>query len=89
MIGKRRLIVCAAILVCLAVVSGMGFAATMLSPARGEQESGPSPNYHLTGQSWEAEGVLTGPGYRLGTAITGTGTPCCCVYLPCTLRQLP
>lgn len=46
--------------------------------------------YRLTGQAWQARGVTGGGKYRLTVvplSPAGTGTPCCCTYLPCALRK--
>jgi hypothetical protein len=45
--------------------------------------------YRLTGQTWQVRGVADGGGYRLAVSLSpaGTGTPCCCIYLPCALRN--
>ena len=44
--------------------------------------------YRLTSQAWQVRGVADGSGYRLTVLLgpTGTGTPCCCSYLPCLLK---
>lgn len=46
-------------------------------------------SYQLDAGAWQVQGVATGGGYRLEglNAATGGGTPCCCVHLPCTLRD--
>lgn len=45
--------------------------------------------YRLASITWQAQG-LAGGGYRLVPSLpAGTGTPCCCTYLPCVLRQPP
>jgi len=42
--------------------------------------------YHLTGLSWQVEGVVGNDHYRLvGPADSSGG--CCCTYLPCLLRS--
>ncbi len=45
--------------------------------------------YHLTSTTWQVRGIASGGGYRLAgpASPTGTGTPCCCNYLPCVLRN--
>ena len=47
--------------------------------------------YHLDGGGWQVRGAAGGPGYRLEVVASpaGTGTPCCCTYLPCILRNNP
>jgi hypothetical protein len=44
--------------------------------------------YRLTSQVWRVRGVADGDGYHLTVLLepTGTGTPCCCSYLPCMLK---
>jgi hypothetical protein len=44
--------------------------------------------YRVTGQAWQVRGVADGDGYHLTVSLgpTGTGTPCCCSYLPCMLK---
>ena len=44
--------------------------------------------YHLTSQPWQVHGVAGNGAYRLTVPLspTGTGTPCCCTYLPCLQR---
>lgn len=42
--------------------------------------------YRLTNVSWQADNTASGGEYRLlGLHSPSGGTPCCCVYLPCTL----
>ncbi|MBC7228126.1 MAG: hypothetical protein H5T61_13010 [Thermoflexales bacterium] len=45
--------------------------------------------YRLSGVTWQARGIASGGGYRLAVPVgpAGTGTPCCCTYLPCVLRN--
>lgn len=47
-----------------------------------------SESYHLTSLTWEVGGVVSGTGYHLTSPSSpaGTGTPCCCSYLPCIVR---
>jgi hypothetical protein len=47
--------------------------------------------YLLASTTWQARGTASGGGYRLASplALAGTGTPCCCTYLPCLLRNYP
>ena len=37
---------------------------------------------------WAVRGATSGGSYRLEvvSALRGTGTPCCCSYLPCALK---
>ena len=39
-------------------------------------------------QDWSVRGAAGGGSYRLDvvSAVRGTGTPCCCSYLPCALK---
>lgn len=44
------------------------------------------PIYHLSGAVWQVQGVSGGGRYELLTlplSPNGTGTQCCCNYLPC------
>lgn len=44
------------------------------------------PVYHLSGAVWQVQGVSGGGRYELLTlplSPSGTGTQCCCNYLPC------
>ena len=49
--------------------------------------------YRLAGgwQGWSVRGATGGGSYRLDlvSAVRGTGTPCCCSYLPCLWRGYP
>lgn len=44
--------------------------------------------YRLTSQAWQVHGVASNGEYRLTIPLgpAGTGTPCCCTYLPCLRR---
>ena len=44
--------------------------------------------YHLTSLTWQVSGAASGTGYHLAnpSSPAGTGTPCCCTFLPCVLR---
>ena len=48
-------------------------------------------NYHLSSLVWEMSGTAYGRGYRLLGLIRPMlrGNGCCCVYLPCVLRNYP
>jgi len=39
-------------------------------------------------QDWSVRGAASGGSYRIEVvgAVRGTGTPCCCSYLPCALK---
>lgn len=46
--------------------------------------------YHLSGALWQVQGASRGGGYQLFTqplTPAGTGTQCCCTYLPCLLKK--
>jgi hypothetical protein len=45
--------------------------------------------YHLTNLTWQVSGAVNGTGYHLASSSSpaGTGTPCCCIHLPCVLRN--
>jgi hypothetical protein len=44
--------------------------------------------YQLKGADWSVRGTASGGNYQLDVvnAASGTGTPCCCSYLPCLLK---
>ena len=53
--------------------------------------------YQLNSAAWSVRGTSSvsrataaGRGYRLETvgAVRGTGTPCCCTYMPCILNAV-
>jgi len=89
MSGRRFLIILVVALVCLAIVGGATLAASSKSSTQGNPATGSSGDYYLATLSWGIDGTLSGPGYRLRGTVTGTGTPCCCNYLPCILRNAP
>lgn len=48
------------------------------------------PLLHISGAVWTVEGISSGGGYHvmaLPLSPGGTGTPCCCTYLPCLLNK--
>jgi hypothetical protein len=47
--------------------------------------------YHLASLTWQVSGAASGTGHRLASSSSpaGTGTQCCCSYLPCMLRNYP
>jgi hypothetical protein len=51
-------------------------------------EAAAGGRYHLDGGGWQVQGAAAGGGYHLAgiAGPAGGGTPCCCFYLPCTLR---
>lgn len=45
---------------------------------------------HISGATWQVQGVAAGGDYRLLSmplSPSGTGTQCCCTYLPCLLKK--
>lgn len=89
---KRRTIVC------FLLVLGLLFTGAALAgssnplPASGYNVSAKSisgQGYHLSGLSWQATGSLHAPGYTLTSpsAPSGSGTMCCCNYIPCVVRK--
>ncbi len=81
-------------IVALLFVSSLGLAQPERPPSAAgysvQQEAIPGGKYHLVSNLWQVQGIASGGGYRLlGNPISqeGTGTPCCCMYLPCVLRQ--
>jgi hypothetical protein len=87
--GKRALMIAVLALVCLAIASGATLGASSEASTQGAPAPGSAGGYRLETLSWKATGTLSGPGYLLGGTITGTGTPCCCSYLPCIVRGAP
>ncbi|MBN1954916.1 MAG: hypothetical protein JW900_07680 [Anaerolineae bacterium] len=86
--AKRILVIVVAALACLLIVGGVGLAASSGPPGLAAAEGlSPGGGYRLTSLSCDVDGTVSGPGYRLAGTVDGTGTPCCCVYLPCTLRD--
>ena len=48
------------------------------------------PVLHISGAIWQVEGISSGGGYHilaLPLSPSGTGTQCCCTYLPCLLKN--
>lgn len=48
------------------------------------------PLLHISGAVWQVEGISSGGGYHimaLPLSPGGTGTQCCCTYLPCLLKK--
>lgn len=60
---------------------GGGYAVEMTGAAGG--------GYALDGGGWQVQGSASGGGYHLlaATNPAGSGTPCCCTYMPCILRN--
>jgi hypothetical protein len=89
--SKRRVTALVAVLFCsLLLVSSVGRAQSSGPPGYVvEQGTASGGGYHLTSTTWQARGIASGGGYRLAVPASpaGTGTPCCCTYLPCVLRN--
>jgi hypothetical protein len=51
-------------------------------------ETSTGGGYQLTIGKWQINGTLHGNGYLLEvtSAPNGTGTPCCCTFLPCSMN---
>ncbi len=90
---RYTILITIATLVCALLLAGVVAAQSGGQPppaqyvvAKGTASGG---HYRLAGTAWQASGVASGGGYRLAgpASPTGTGTPCCCNYLPCVLRS--
>lgn len=83
---KRRTVLVVALALIL-LVSGVALAQS----GGGEQSSGATLSggrYRLVGASAPAGVVASGGGYRLlGPVSPSGGNPCCCMHLPCMLRN--
>ncbi len=84
------------ILIAFVIFVGLGvgvFGPSLLplsDPAALAANNSPQKVYHLSGAVWQVQGVSVGEGYQLITlplGPTGTGTQCCCSYLPCILKK--
>ncbi|RCK76815.1 MAG: hypothetical protein ANABAC_3240 [Anaerolineae bacterium] len=77
------------IILALLLVGSAALAQSSGLPGYIVQGTSSCDRYHLTGTTWQARGIASGGEYRLAglTSPTGTGTPCCCSYLPCVLRN--
>jgi len=90
MMNRYTIFIAVAILICALLLAGAVVAQSDAGPlyavARGTASGG---HYRLTSPSWQASGISSGGGYRLAgpASSAGTGTPCCCTYLPCVLRN--
>jgi hypothetical protein len=81
MSGHRALIIAVAALICLVLLGGAVLAGPL--PASGG-------GYRLTPSPWQVQGTAGGPGYLLqGQSYLLQAGPCCCAYLPCTMRSAP
>jgi hypothetical protein len=89
---KMRIVI---LIVVLALLLG-GSAAMARSSEQGspalraaQQDMMSGEGYHLTRLTWQVSGAASGTGYSLVSpgGPTGTGTQCCCSYLPCVLRS--
>ena len=77
---NRRLL----LLLTIALVMGLALGSWLA-----RAESAPeAASYHLESGGLRVMGASSGGGYRLLSpeAPTGSGTPCCCTYLPCARR---
>ena len=76
---KRRLLLLLATVLIVGLVLGSWLV---------RAESAPPAIYRLEAAGLRASGASSGGGYRLllPGSPTGTGTPCCCTYLPCLRR---
>ncbi len=81
-----------AILVCTLLLTGVVSARSGGRPTAAPYtvEAGVTSGgtYHLTVLAWRVGGVVGGPGYLLSPAAPALrGSGCCCLYLPCILRN--
>lgn len=89
----RRPIIIAFILalVCALALSGILLVQAASTPEvtnKLDIEPASSAGYHFENSGWIIQGTVSGSGYRLDMLAgpNGTGTPCCCIHLPCTIR---
>ena len=91
--SRRLLIVAIVAMVCVLALGGLALAQSGKEPAaaavRLTAVSG--GHYQLDAGPWQIRGSAAGLGYHLEmlTVPAGSGTPCCCVHLPCILRATP
>jgi len=90
-LNKRMTILLIVGLTSALVLGGALFAQAAQAPAGvdiSRVETAVEVGYQLNDGGWKVQGILSGYGYRLEapTAPSGTGTPCCCVFLPCAIR---
>jgi hypothetical protein len=92
------IVVLIAVTLLLVVGMGPGAAAPPLAPAARDGngvyavriEAAAGGRYHLDSGSWQVHGAAAGPGYHLEPAApTGSGIPCCCVWVPLVLCNQP
>ena len=60
------------------------------APTVSAREVTSHPMLHISGAIWQVEGISSGGGYHilaLPLNPSGTGTQCCCTYLPCLLKK--
>jgi|GEM_PF-908307 hypothetical protein len=60
------------------------------APTVSAREVTSHPVLHISGAIWQVEGIASGGGYQimaLPLSPSGTGTQCCCTYLPCLLKK--
>jgi len=78
---RKAIIVAVAVLFCLALLG---------SAPLTEPPTNSSGGYRLASSPWQVEGTTGGSGYLLqAQSYLLQGSPCCCVYLPCTMRKTP
>jgi len=89
MIAKRFLTIVVAVLICLGILVGSALAVSDHPLPQNLATAVLSKDNNLASLSWEVSGTVTGAGYTLTGSTRGTGTPCCCTYLPCLMRSAP
>lgn len=89
--SKRKITAPVAVLLCSLLLVGSVALAQFGGPPGYVVKQGTlsGGGYHLTSTTWQARGIASGGGYRLAgpASPAGIGTPCCCNYLPLTLRN--
>ena len=91
MIKKRLIYLGIVALVCTLTLSGILLVQAPdfpQSPTASQTQSTSISGYHLETGEWQVQGIASGTGYQLSTSATpnGTGTPCCCAYMPCIIH---
>ncbi len=84
---RRITVLATAVLLCAALVLVTVVAAAG-PPGYVVKGTASGGHYRLVATHWQASGIADGGGYRLASPVTttGTGTRCCCTYLPVMLR---
>ncbi|RCK72948.1 MAG: hypothetical protein ANABAC_1093 [Anaerolineae bacterium] len=85
---KRRF----ALLVLMVLLLAVGVMAIYPASAHSlfRQPDSRSPVYQVSGAIWQFQGLSAGEAYRVMAnplEPSGTGTQCCCTYLPCLLKK--